>query len=60
MILAVYYNLDSGPYTMYSLEVPSLEHHEIMKAIDQAGYPMPTADILLIENGKVIDQFSFA
>jgi len=59
-MIAVYYNADSSPFTMYVLELTDEpgEHHKFLEELEKAGYPLPTADVLFIENEKLVDQFN--
>ena len=54
-MIAVYYNLEARPHTMFVLDVKDRE--DFLPAIERELYPRPTGDVILIENGEIIDQF---
>lgn len=56
-MIAVYYNEAAGPYKIYVLDVPNAEHHDFLKSLELSGYPFPSADVVFIENDKVVDSW---
>lgn len=59
-MLAIYYVDESAPFNTVVFETKcNGEHHIFIEEIKTLGLPIPYADVVLIENDKVIDQFNF-
>ena len=62
MYQVIYYNTKSSPFTMFVVEVPSTDYSQIPLVLDQEDengsykYPWPEADIMIMKDGKIIDQ----
>lgn len=48
-MIAVYYNTNSTPYTMYTLDVVDDTITSFMQAVRENAYPLPSAEVLLLE-----------
>lgn len=57
-MIAVFYDQSATPYTMYVLEVEDADHSKFLDALEKSEYPFPTADVLFLENDKVVDQWN--
>jgi hypothetical protein len=55
---AIYYNTECGPFTMYVLDVPDAEHDSFLEAVDASDYPMPTADVIIMDGETIVDQWN--
>lgn len=53
-MIAVYCRIDSSPYTMYTLEIEEIKDFKSQLALYR--FPEPEADVIFIENNRVIDQ----
>lgn len=58
-MIAIYHNSESSPYTLYYLQDVKTDTSEaFLKAIEEQEYPMPTSDIIFLdEHGKLCNQF---
>lgn len=55
-MIAVYYEANASPFTMYLVSDVTGDHVEF---IDNLGedYPFSSADVLFIDNDKIVDQW---
>lgn len=52
-MIAIYYVDLASPYTLYDLEVKSDSYKDFITAIIKDKYPLPSADIMFVDNNKV-------
>lgn len=59
-MIAVYYYTDSAPYTMLAIDVKEATLKSLQEALQaNEQYPDPSADVMFIENEKIINVIMF-
>lgn len=56
-MIAIYYVEESSPYHMCTVDVTDASTEAFLAAIKKDECPMPSSDIVFIENDEVVDQF---